>query len=258
MAWTRASQLQRSIQCPGSAYLYNTVPAVRLARKSDNALNAAEYGTIAHHWKQFGEIPQKTESDPTFDRWNSAQKTFQKKLGYIETRGITRENVWPGGWHEVSVAYNCVDKRVSVQWEGDAVSFKQAHTLDWITGTADWVKFDSGTILLDDLKTGAMFDDEPDEMAQMYLYMLCFSKVFRANKYVPSVTTWPKYPIENEPERINGDCKIEISQSQLDKFEDLLSKKYQKYGPNFKLGSECLYCPAMSICPLQKQVTEKI
>lgn len=258
MAWTRASQLQRTIQCVGSAHLYNTVPAVRLARKSDNALNAAEYGTIAHYWKQHGKLPDES-STGNDDRFRSACKTFEKKLRFIESRGISRENIWPvggetPGYHEVSVAFNCIDRRVSIAWEGGNPEWKMAHGPPWITGTCDWAQYFSDTkkLLIDDLKTGAMFDDEPDEMAQMYLYSVCFARQFNPDVIMPTITLWPKYPIENEPERIEPE--VGISPKQITLFEDLLIKKYGVYRTKpdtYKLGDECVYCPAASICPLQ-------
>lgn len=254
MAWARVSQLDRIIQCVGSAHLYNTIPATRLARKSENSLNAAEYGTLVHYWKQHGIIPEPgtKRDEESLARYTSARKTFQKKLNYLETRGITREMVWNGGWHEVSIAYNCIDGRVGIAWEGNADKFKAAHPEPWYTGTADWVDFQGTTLHVNDLKTGAMFDSEPDEMAQMYGYIMPLVKYFRPEKIITSVTTWPKYPIENEPERTEG----EISLTQIYKFEDLIKRKYNTYitkPDTYRLGEACTFCPVIGNCPLQNR-----
>lgn len=243
MGWTRASSIDRALQCTGSVHLWNTVPAVRLIQKSENAQTAAAWGTMVHTWKETG-IVEGTESHV---------KTFNKKLATLEASGISRLDIWPAsGFHEVSVAYHCVDGRVAICYEGDANIFKEGHPEPWITGTLDYYLFDGKKLIVDDLKTGAMFDKDPEEMGQMYFYCMVLNKILRPTEEpTVSVTHWPKYTLDCLPDRREGT----LSFVQLGKFEDRLKSDYVKYKtiPEFKLGDECDWCPVKSLCPLLKK-----
>lgn len=242
MAWSRASGLDRTLQCPG----HLTLPHKR--ELSERALDAAEYGTMVHRWAETGAISGK----------KSHVKTFEKKLDILQANGVTRQSLWiPTGYHEVTFSYNCVDGRVGVCWlkgEG-ALEFKQQHDDDWITGTADFVFMRDGVCGVNDLKTGMMFDSQPDELSQLYFYLMCWRKYCGAapeSDGILSVTHWPKYPLGALPveeERI-------VKGSLMVKFENYLKKvhsEYKKGNSPFELGSECEYCPAIQDCPLQNQ-----
>lgn len=249
MAWVRASSLDRTLQCLASTYLFNTNPKVRLVGVSERAADAGEYGTMVHHWKETGEVVGK----------ESHVKTFTKKLDELKAAGIERLAIWPNsGYHEVAVAYNCVTGIVDIAHEGGSNEFKSSHSEPWVTGTLDYYIFlPDGRIAVDDLKTGAMFNKEPDEIAQTYFYLMCLEKVYKTGKdgFV-SITHWPKYPIAGLPIRSEGEIPIEL----LQQFEERLKRDYSIYKTNdlnqmmFRLGDECDFCPVKSagLCPLQK------
>lgn len=232
MPWTRASNLDRTLQCLASQFLWNTTPAIRLQPKSEKAVDSAAYGTMVHHWKETGDVIGS----------ESHVKTFSKKLKYLETCGVDRLEIWPAtGWHEVAVAYNCVDNRVAVSYEGDADNFKSRYSEPWVTGSMDYVHLFPDRVWIDDLKTGMMFDKDPGAMAQTYFYLMCIMKLFPREKGIVSVTHWPKYPVENLPVRTEDEISVDL----LTKFEQLLIKKYNRYKSDpmqFKLGDECEYC----------------
>lgn len=244
MAWTRASQLDRTLQCPG----HLTIPHTR--EMSERALDAAEYGTMVHRWAETGEVVGK----------KGHIKTFEKKLAVLQTNGVTRQTLWPvSGYHEVTFAYNCVDGRLGVSWlKGeDAKNAKMAYGDDWITGTADYVYYDRERNLygVNDLKTGMMFDSEPDELSQLYFYLMCWQKyngVRADDDGLLSITHWPKYPIDAVP----GYEERVIKGIRIGKFENYIRKlhsEYRKGNSPFLLGSECEYCPAHADCPLLKE-----
>jgi hypothetical protein len=239
MAWTRASQLDRVLQCPG----HLTLPHTR--ELSERALDAAAYGTMVHRWAETGEV----------SGTKSHVKTFEKKLAVLETNGVTRETLWPvSGFHEVTFAYNCVDGRLGVCWlKGEeAARAKLAYGDDWITGTADYVYRKDGLCGVDDLKTGMMFDSEPDELSQLYFYLMCwqiYNGIRDDKDGLLSIHHWPKYPLSALP----GYEQRVIPGYRIGKFENYirsLHKKYRAGDAPFVLGAECEYCPAQEACPL--------
>lgn len=245
MAWTRASQLDRTFQCPG----HLTLPHRR--ELSENALNAAEYGNLVHRWAETGVVSGS----------KSHCKTFEKKLAVLQANGITRETLWNvAGWHEVTFAYNCVDGRLGVCWlRGEVANeYKKQHNDDWITGTADYVYLKNGLCGVNDLKTGMMYDSQPDELSQLYFYLMCWQKytgvcqsVNREDGYL-EVNHWPKYPIDALPcieeRRVSADRMIKF-----ERFIMKLHKDYKNGSSPFVLGAECEYCPAQEDCPLLNQ-----
>ena len=239
MAWSRASQLDRTLQCPG----HLTLPHTR--EVSQNAVNAAEYGTMVHHWAETGEIVGS----------KSHTKTFEKKLSVLQTNGITRQTLWPiSGYHEVTFAYNCVDGRLGTCWlKGqEATRAKLSYGDDWVTGTADYVYIKDGLCGVNDLKTGMLFDSQPDELSQLYFYLMCWTKytgVTETKDGLLSVIHWPKYPLDSLP----GTEERVIPWLRLVKFENYLQKLHKNYKEGsapFVLGEECEYCPAAESCPL--------
>lgn len=239
MSWTRASQLDRTLQCPG----HLTLPHTR--EMSDRALDAAEYGTMVHTWAETGKLNGR----------KGHIKTFEKKLAVLETHGITREALWPvSGYHEVTFAYNCVDGRLGVCWlKGEeARNAKLAYGDDWITGTADYCYMQDGLYGVNDLKTGMMFDSQPDELSQLYFYLMCWQKyngVRSDRDGLLDVLHWPKYPIDAVPAR---ETRL-IPGVRIGKFENYIRKLHKNYKDGnspFLLGAECEYCPAQSDCPL--------
>lgn len=244
MPWSRASQLDRTLQCPG----HLSLPHIR--DLSDSAQASADYGTMVHNWKETGIVSGS----------QSHEKTFAKKLEILKKNNISREYLWPTtGYHEVTFAYNCVDGRVGVCWlSGKAAveAFKNQYNDEWVTGTADYVGVDStGHLWVDDLKTGMSFDSSADEMAQMYYYAMVWSKYHRDIVRPVNVTTthWVKYPLESLPVRSPD---LYLTQDKLLKFEKYLCKVYADYKAGkrkFNLGVECDYCPAVLACPLQQK-----
>ena len=245
MAWTRASQLDRTLQCPGHLTLSHT------RVMSANAQASADYGTMVHHWAATGEINGVGEEGA------SHEKTFAKKLDVLTAAGITRQDIWPHSGHayqEVSFAYNCLDHRLGVHWGyKNSNAWKQTYEEPWVTGTTDYVANVDGILWVDDLKTGMMFDSQPEDMGQMFLYSLCWSKYWRLEQDVRvSITHWPKYPLQALPVRTEN----VITWKRLKKFDDYLCDLYVKHRDGkdvFALGAECEYCPAIENCPLQRK-----
>ena len=255
MAWSRASQLDRTLQCPG----HLTLPHTR--EMSERALDAAEYGTMVHTWAETGEVSGS----------KSHTKTFTKKLDVLKTHGITREALWPsGGYHEVTFAYNCVDGRLGTCWlrGAEASRCKASYGDDWVTGTADYVYFKrtggggmgpvEGMFGVNDLKTGMLFDSQPDELSQLYFYLMCWQKY---NGYegdgLLDVIHWPKYPIDSLP----GREERVVSGTRMWKFEQYIKKLHKEYKEGkapFVLGAECEYCPAAEACPILNKSEENI
>lgn len=245
MAWSRASSLDRTLQCVGSAALYNNTPALKLIPKPENAIKAAEYGTLVHHWKETGKV----------EGSDSHVKTFNKKLGFLKTAGISRLDLWPAaGFHEVAVAYNCIDGRVAILYEGDTDAFKTGHSEPWITGSCDYYLKDDGGLLVDDLKTGMLWDKSARACAQLYFYAMNIAKVHHVQETEIRITHWPKYPLERLPEFMDDEPVI-ITSETFARLESRLKKDYLNYkstNPEFRLGEACEYCPAKSLCPLQQ------
>lgn len=243
MGWTRASQLDRTLQCPG----HLTLPHTRTL--SEGAQNAADYGTTVHNWKATGVV------SGVGTKAKSHEKTLKNKLEILATNGITRETIWPSasasGFHEVSFAYNCVDHRLAVHWGPYNVEWKKSYTDDWIAGTADYVGWtDTGLPWVDDLKTGMLFESQPTEMGQMFFYCMCWNKYNSGVcDVLSSVTHWPKYPLPVLPTRTEG----VLTWARLQKFEKYICELYTSGKRPFNLGPECEYCPAFESCPLQKK-----
>lgn len=254
MAWTRASSIDRTLQCLGSQWVENNFPEVRNVSRSEGLISAGDWGTMVHWWKETGKV----------DGSISHMKTFQKKLDFLEKEGVTRETLWPAdGFHEISVAFNCEDRRVAISWEGEGNDWKAGYSHPWITGTLDYVKLENGvegaTLVVDDLKTGASFDKTPAELAQTYFYLMCLEKVFHTNRdCISSITHWTKYPVEGLPNRMTDVFPIEL----LHRFEERLVSDYKKYQSItapidkslFKLGNECQFCNVKkaNLCPISE------
>lgn len=241
MPWSRASQLDRTLQCPG----HLTLPHTRTV--SEKAVDAANYGTMVHNWAETGVV---RGIGPNAE---SHEKTFQKKLALLAANRITRENLWDvAGYHEVTFAYNCVDGRIGVCWlrDANATTWKSSYDKDWITGTADYVlSVDSeGRPKISDLKTGMLFDSQPDELSQLYFYLMCWSKYLHTEKDgILEVIHWPKYPLAAMPQREES----LVPYVKLCKFEAYVKRLHSEAmrgNSPFVLGEECQYCPAQQHC----------
>jgi hypothetical protein len=238
--WTRASNLDRTLQCLG----HLTLPWDDT--KSDRAIEAAAYGTLVHTWKETGKVDVNSS-------YPGHAKTFEKKLTVLEAAGLSRQDIWPTGFHEVSFAFNCKDGRLGTCWvKGEAAhQWKKSHGKQWITGSADLIDVDQ--LWVDDLKTG-MVKAEPDELGQLFFYAMCLSKyVARQEPVKVSITHWPKYPIDALPNRLEA----EISYKKLVKCEQYLMSLYGDFKAGktpFALGPECDFCPAFAACPLQRNI----
>jgi hypothetical protein len=237
--WTRASELDRTLYCVGS----KLVPATRLV--SEGVKKAGAWGTFVHYWKETGELLD------TSDFYESFKKTFDKKWDIVGSPEL-REGLWPStGLHEVSYSYNCTTGAVASYTESGAVAWKDAHTEQFVCGTADYVGELDGLLWVDDLKTGALFNTPPDRSLQLYYYAACASiaRFDAIHDTVVSITRWPKYPLSIMPERKWGF----LPARRIEKFIVLLVSKYEEWLDGYDIakfnpGDHCVFCPVE--CPL--------
>lgn len=243
--WTRASELDRTLNCVGS----NLVPVSRLV--SDGVIKAGAWGTFVHYWKETGELLDTSEF------YDSFKKTFDKKWEIIGSPEL-RETLWPTvggiGHHETAYAYNCETQEV-LRYDGaDKERWKRGFSSEWICGSLDYEGEREGYLWVDDLKTGAMFDTRPDRTYQLYFYAMCASihRYQEIRDVVVSITHWPKYPLTIVPDQRYGF----LPAKRIMKFQKLVQFRYEEwkqgYSINtFNLGSHCTYCPAGNNCPVQ-------
>lgn len=218
----------------------------REERKSERAVEAANYGTAVHYWKETGE-----EGEGRL--WT----TIKKKI-----EGVNRGELWPDGLHEVPLAFNVlttearalvlpVSNEAKAQWKANMGP-------DWIVGTADFVGLLLGGPWVDDLKTGREAHWEK-YAAQQTFYLMTWT-LFSEHTLVPGRTTithWPRYPINLKPLRFG---KVLEESDYLD-FQVRLRNLHAEYVklkteqesgmdviPRLRDGEQCVYCPSKLSC----------
>lgn len=237
MPWTRASELERAILCPGSAHL---------PRTPDNRdKTAANWGTNVHAWKETG-------------KWWEDTLVTRRRQAALDAADLTRESLWPGSTgHEVSLALRSsvrtVESYVGPAAERDA--WKKSFDSNWLTGTADYIGEVLGTPWIDDLKTGREVPEDPWELWQLRFYAVCVMILNPdATEVLTSITHWPRYPADSPPRRLWSKPipRAEVLGTTLGLLEHgrrnvEASKKQLRVFP----GPQCQWCPASVGCPAQ-------
>ena len=245
MPWTRASELERTLECQSSLILPQN------HEKSKSAMEAAAWGTIAHHWKALGTLPT------TVPGYDNLLTLFEKR----KETWPDREALWPShGKHEVAVGLDCLTGAVAWNEEEDGEkrdAWKQSLPESWISGTLDYHSDLFGTPWVDDLKTGR----EPPDYARhpqflfygLVAYRLAVSSGDLPDHLLLSCTHWPRYPIDHGATRKYAHVTAET----LDVFQKRLRLAYDnwrwqrdKQRPDPVPGDHCQWCPARMSCPM--------
>lgn len=235
MPWSRASELERAILCPGSAHLERT-PDTR-------DKTAANWGTNVHAWKETGEW------------WEDTQVTRRRQAALIAA-DMSRSTLWPGTTgHEVSLALRTSVRTVET-FSGHheaRESWKKGWDANWLTGTADYIGDLFGTPWIDDLKTGKEVPEDPWDLWQLRFYAVCVMILNPlATEVLTSITHWPRYPADSAPRRLWSAPipREEVMGTTLGLLEHgrrniEASKKSLRVYP----GAHCTYCSAAPGCP---------
>lgn len=237
MPFARCSELDRLLSCAGSAVLGGE------DEKSEAAKVAADWGTMAHHWKATGEII-------TVNGRENLPPLFEKKL---RESGVRREDLWPDMIHETAIAVN-PHKEYLVCNEGDRDAWKAEKDHNWLTGSCDhhWWMF--GELYVGDLKTGKEATLEK-HWYQLLGYTLGVARHYnyRGTCHVV-VDHWPRYPVAGKVNRFG----TTVSARQLDDFESRLARlQYDIWTRSVKLtaGDHCLWCPSKNLCSAYQENT---
>jgi Protein of unknown function (DUF2800) len=234
----RASGSDRIISCPASLHL------PRIDRPGGDA---AEFGTLVHHWAETG------EHDPDWGKPGHI-KTLAKKLAESK---IDRLAWWPPGHgeHEVTYAIHLPTLKLTIRDKEpgeprDAADKwkKQFVGHEWLTGSIDWCFFGDDEHLpwIDDLKTGS-WPVEADDNKQLMSYALV--PWFKAGRPLDwecaiSITQWKKYPVAGLPVRTGS--KV----TGLDLFEHVDRLRWSAEHPDETNPTEdnCRFCGSQTFC----------
>lgn len=240
MPFARASSLDRLLNCYGDLVLGGT------DEKSEYVKVAADWGTMAHEWKETGQVVVVN------NRQNIA-KLFEKKLR--EGR-VNREQWWPKTMiHEVAMAVNPFQAYGEMR-EGDKAekeAWKAAFGDDWCTGTLDGYDWMFDVLWIDDLKTGRFVEEANYiEQRRFYALGLCRLLDYRGPVNI-TLTHWPRYPVLSQPNRFGR----VIEQDEIRDFEKRLVKlrddvrraKEKREHMRLVSGEHCTFCPSRKVCP---------
>jgi len=226
----------------------------RYDTRSEKADEAADYGTLAHWWKETG------ESRPA---WASAahSKLLEEKIELTDTN---RLNWWrPGsGEHEVSFAIRLHDAHMDLfhdlRSKAEAWKAKFDRRL-WLTGTIDWLGGAAGySAWVDDLKTGK-WEVHPD-CKQLRSYALVpWIKAGMPSRFnvATSVTSWPKYPKWKRPTRKWHELSALDLAEHLDDLRHAVTHPHEANPEAIYVGpfdpdkplSICAFCPCRKPLP---------
>lgn len=245
MPWTRASETDRTLVCPGSLFL----PREPESAKSEKALEAADWGTMVHLWKATGAISGRPNHE----------KLFLKRL---KSTAIYPSTYWPeGGRHEITAAYNCRTGEVALPPEGADDSWKLQLPPEFLPGTTDYLGSIMGEPWVDDLKTGAWPPRGPNDSWQLKVYALCAWVLGgRDGGVYGSITHWPRYPAGGLPQRseivyyshkqmVAIDTKIKLRYWLFNKILDQPQLLNEELVPG---EEQCMFCPSKPYCPQWK------
>lgn len=267
----RASSLPLLTKCTGSLVL----PCSE--EKSKNAEDAADWGTMVHHWAQTGEVV------PLYKELKSEQHRANKRAAALERAiresGIDRLSLWPiGGTHEGGLS-------LRVDGCERTASRDDTPRNGWITGHFDyqWWLWD-GELWVDDLKTGKFYaNPEPrwpghvseiavgenrfppradSEQQRFYALTLCQLLGYSGPVHT-SVTHWPRLPLTHRhapPTR----TWHHYTYDELVAYWGQLEQIYRDHkhnervlvdGGELKLnpGVWCRFCPARNDCLMKME-----
>ncbi len=248
MPWTRASSLSRALACPASTVL----PVYD--EKSQLARDAADWGTLAHHWVATGDIP------------DHRYATLLER--HIYECGIDRLALWPAENQVPPFAFS-IDCRDALHEPIEIYRGNLESTIKWKaaappwhqTGECDYAQVSGPWGWIDDLKTGRLEDPDCPQLSDyaLALYLLHDGKL---NEVATSVTHWPRPNLYAKnprsfkpPVRYWGTLR---SADWLDHFYAELVETYEtrqliaeSANPEDYAtpGDHCLYCPARVFCP---------
>lgn len=225
--WTRASELARTLACPGST---------RLPRTERPRGHEANFGTELHAWKA-GAPPT-----PRVAAWLEVQPDPDP-----------RATLWPGGEHEVLVWADppnendsCVITRpFAGRFAGPAAERDAKRAIlpgTAVAGEIDWWTLDAPVPWVDDLKTGGYEPGTP--RPQLYLYALAAAYLTDADAVQISVTWWPRYPLGTPPTR---ECRMYTRNFLEHRWNDVAHARRSRDILN--VGEWCKFCPSRPHCP---------
>jgi hypothetical protein len=180
----RGSDSDRALICPASLVL----PRSRI--KSQKTVDAADYGTAAHHWVETGEI---------------VDDVVLKK---VTLSGIRRHEWWPReGKHEVAFALHLFTlelRKYDGPREGaDAWKRQFDDKMEWLTGTVDYIHTYRGRPWTDDFKSGKWpVDYRTKQVASYQLVSWVDEGCPTKPLYYRSITQWPQSPLDALPTRV--------------------------------------------------------
>lgn len=233
----RCSELDRLIECPGSAWL---------PRKKDETGVAAGWGNLVHDWLETGVV--KDDKDG---------KLLQKR---IDKSGTSRAALWPDGEHEVAIAFNLLTERAieypkpvlppGTTRKDHTTAWKNSFDDEWFTGSIDFGTELLDTWWIDDLKTGREVTWGKYAWQQT-AYAIAWSKLkygeLRSGR--STVTHWPRYPVVRAPNRLGSVLTETWLKNSLDKLRalrlDILAAKPE----SLMTGEQCYFCPSAGSCP---------
>lgn len=238
MTLFRASELDRLMECPGSAWL---------PRKADYTGLAAAWGNMVHAWVETGVVEDSNDG-----------KLLQKR---IDKAAVQRETLYPaGGEHEVPLAFNLVTEQAvrypnpplppGVTRKAHVDAWKRSFGDEWFTGSVDYVGELLDSWWIDDLKTGR--DVTWGKYTwQQTAYALAWSK-FKYGTYTngrSTITHWPRYPSGRPPNRMGAVLDTEWLKKALDKFRQLRVDILAQRPESLETGEHCYFCPSSGVCP---------
>jgi hypothetical protein len=248
MPWTRASSLSRALACPASTVL----PVYD--EKSQLARDAADWGTLAHHWAATGTILDHRYAE-----------LLEK---HIEECGIDRLALWPVENQVPATAFgiDCETKGYDGIYTGALTrtyvdEWKASHPAYCVTGEWDYAQVVGPRGWVDDLKTGR--PEDPD-CPQISLYALALYMDFdgQLNEVATSVTHWPRPNLyAAKPRSFKPPVRYWGTPRTADWLDHFYADLVETYETRRLIaesanpedyatpGDHCLYCPARMFCP---------
>lgn len=233
----RCSELDRLIECPGSAWL---------PREDRSYGEGAAWGNMVHSWLETGEYPEGRDGE-----------LLKKRVTKSNT---DRDKLWPEGEHEVALAFNLLSETVvrypnppllpGTTRKQNVDAWKQSFSNEWFTGSLDFVGELLDSWWIDDLKTGRDVT-WGKYMWQQTSYAIMWSK-YKYGDYISgrsTVTHWPRYPVARPPNRLGSVLDGTWLRNSLDRLRqlrvDILSRSPEK----LLTGEHCNFCPSSGACP---------
>jgi hypothetical protein len=247
MPWVRASELDTVLACPGSLVL----PRLGDEAKSPKAREGAAWGHAMHSWKATGVVPE----TPGYPRH---AELISARLKYAD-----RNELWPGGLHEVAMSRDSVTGDTRTVKALDDVAWKAAQSATCEVGTADYVGGLFDELWVDDLKTGAWPPTPPEHSLQLRWYTMVawFAAGSPKTGAWGTITHWPRYPKDGSPRRLGP---AHYTAKVLLEFAERVSKVYRQHGGPLRVmsfnpsESACKFCPSRTFCHERYDSQERV